>query len=135
MRGFKMEDSVCARRVPFFSFLFFLARVMSDARWPRGTTSWLGREEGSRQTSVGRRGSRKREKIESERDTLSTFLLALLAENYFIAASLRVEMKKVRGGSLLLSPGFYLVSWMEEGYIYIHLSILIMACLEENVAE
>lgn len=113
MRGFKMENSVCATRVPFFSFLFFLARVMSDARWPRGTTSWLGREEGSRQTSVGRRGSRKREKIESERDTLSTFLLALLAENYFIAASLRVEMKKVRGGSLLLSPGFYLVSWMD----------------------
>lgn len=88
MRGFKMEDSVCATRVPFFSFLFssfFSARVMHDGRG--GQRVGRGREEGSRQTLVleGEGVGREREKIESERDTFSTFLLALLAGNYFIA--------------------------------------------------
>ena len=70
---------------PFLFFSFFSARVMHDGRG--GQRVGRGREEGSRQTLVleGEGVGREREKIESERDTLSTFLLALLAGNYFIA--------------------------------------------------
>lgn len=105
----------------FFLFFFFLARVMSDARWPRGTTSWLGREEGSRQASVGRRGSRKREKIESERDTLSTFLLALLAPELFHCCIPESGNGKGERG-IFIALSWLLPGIMDGGGIYIHTS-------------
>lgn len=78
----------------------------------RGKTSWSG-EEVVRADGVDRG---RRERIEGECDTLST--CPLLAGNYFIAASLRVEVEKVEG-DLYCSPGFHLVSWMKWGYIYV----------------
>lgn len=82
------------------------------ARWSR-ENKLVGRG-----SCAGRRcGSwKERERIEGECDTLST--CPLLAGNYFIAASLRVEVEKVEG-DLYCSPGFHLVSWMKWGYIYV----------------
>lgn len=81
------------QRVCFFFFLFFFsARMM-------GMHEGRGRQQVGRERKLGwgekrvRQCWKEREKIEDECDTLSTF--PLLAGNYFIAVSLRVEVEKV----------------------------------------